>query len=196
MADALHFDAATHTYSVRGQVIPSVTQVLAPLRDFSAVPPRILEAKRALGVAVHATTEYDDAGILDEASVHWKVRPYLDAYRRWRSEMGVRVISSEQRVYHPTLRYAGTFDCKVEIAGRRWVVDKKTAEQEHPSWGLQTAAYREPLPDKASLQCASLMLRGDGTYAWRPYDAPKHRGDFGVFCAYLTSHLWKKANGL
>jgi hypothetical protein len=196
VTSTLNFDEASHTYTVGGLVVPSVTQLLAPLRDFSMVPPKILEAKRALGVAVHLATELDDEGTLDERSVHPRVRPFLDAYRRWRTEMKVTVLSSEQRVWHPTLRYAGTFDCKVQIAGQKWVVDKKTALTEHPSWALQTSAYREPLPDKAELQCASLLLHPDGTYGWRPYDAPKHRGDFGIFCTYISQHHWKKANGL
>ena len=195
MAELL-FDEALHQYTVGGIVVPSVTQLLQPLRDFSGIPPAVLERKRAIGVAVHKATELDDEGTLDENTVHPIVQPYLKAYRKWRAEMNVFVLASERRVYHPTLRYAGTLDLEVQIRGRKWIVDKKTAQSAHPSWALQTAAYREPLPNKAELLCASLILSDDGTYLWIPYDAPKHRGDFGVFTSFITQYHWKKANGL
>ncbi len=192
-AAILEFDEASHTYTYQGRKVPSVTTILKPAYDWSGIPEHLLAAKSALGTAVHYATELDDAGDLFEESVHPLVRPYLDAYRLWRRDMGVEVLSSEQRVYHPLLGYAGTYDVKARIAGRKWLIDKKCTSTVSPVWSLQTAAYREADPERASLTPAALHLKPDGRYTWLPYDKPENRGDFGVFAGLASFHHWRTA---
>lgn len=194
----LHFDEATHTYTLDGVQVPSVTRILKPLQDFGGIPAEVLARKAALGTAVHLATEYDDEGTLDEETVHPQVRPYLEAYRRWRTEMGVTVLGFEQQVFHPTLRYAGTYDLTALIEGQLWLIDKKTSAEPSPTWALQTAAYLACMgeADASRMKRAALQLKPDGRYRWIPYDRPENARDFAVFAGLVSLHYWKQANGL
>ena len=49
----LTFDEATHTYRWDGVVVHFVTQVIAPVVDYSAVPREVLAKKAEFGKAVH-----------------------------------------------------------------------------------------------------------------------------------------------
>lgn len=51
----LSFDAAAHTYTLDGAVIPSVTQIVAVVtgKDLSAIPEKTLAAARERGEAIH-----------------------------------------------------------------------------------------------------------------------------------------------
>lgn len=194
MVEGLTRDEASHTYSYQGRVVPSVTQILKPLQDFSRVPPDVLRAKGLLGTAVHAACEFDDDGCLDEASVHEKVQPYLAAYRKWRHEAGASVLENESFVYHQTLGYAGQLDRIVLISGRKWLVDLKTSFSYSPTWRLQTAGYCAPRPDKAELKRAALRLKKDGTYQWHPFDKPEHAHDLTAWVSLVNVHHWKAKN--
>ena len=100
----LLFDEVSHTYTAGGVVVPSVTQILAPLNDLSFIGPEVLAYKRALGTAVHKATELYDLGELDESSVADVVRPYLDAWIRLRTELQFEILGMDERVFHPAHR--------------------------------------------------------------------------------------------
>ena len=63
------FDPAAHRYTLGGIVLPSVTQILRGLDDFSNVPARVLEKARDRGNRVHAACNLDVLGTLDENTV-------------------------------------------------------------------------------------------------------------------------------
>lgn len=192
----LQFDPESHTYTLGGQVVPSVTQVIAPIRpDFSMVPPAILEAKRALGVAVHAACEYDDDGDLDEDSLSDHLRPYLAAWRKFRADTGAAIVMNERQIGHPTLYFAGTLDRLATIDGETWLLDLKTAADSHPSFGVQLAGYECLLIADgyhgAQVKRASVHLREDGSYRLHQYKNPN---DAIVFRALLSVQQWKDSN--
>lgn len=151
---ALHFDEATHTYTASGVVVPSVTQILAPLNDLSFIKPEVLQYKRDLGTAVHKATELYDMGELDESTVSPLVQPYLDGWIRLRAELPFEILGMEERVFHPAHRYAGTYDRLVQLDGKRCIFDLKTGGM-FPSYGpqpwpasrcLRTAHFLWPTP--------------------------------------------------
>lgn len=188
-AAAVTFDAATHTYTVSGVRVPSVTQVLAPLSDLAGIPASVLNAKRDLGHAVHMACELDDADNLDEATVHAAVQPYLRAYRAFRQDTRAVVLACEQRVYHPVHRYAGTLDRVFRIDGHKVLTDLKTCFTTPASVGPQTAAYQAAHGNAEVKRRAALQLRPDGTYRFQPLDNPN---DMAVFVACLTVHRFKE----
>jgi hypothetical protein len=190
----IHFDAATHTYTVGGRVIPNVTSILkfaGLASSFDGVPPAVLEAKRSLGVAVHRATELDDADQLDESTVHPLVLPYLWAWRSFRSTHHFGSLLREHRVYHPTYQYAGTLDAYGILDGKPALVDLKTGDPEDAGARYQTAAYLNALqadPPRglripALVARVSVRLRDDGTYRLTAYTERKH---WTVFQAALT----------
>lgn len=184
--DPLAFDEATHTYTYRGKVVPSVTQILAPLSNLDMVPSITLAAASAFGTATHLACELDDLGELDEGSLDPGLKPVLHAWRKFSQEHGVRWIGIEQRVYHPTLRYAGTLDRCGWVDGEMAIVDIKTSTSLYPVMGLQLAAYAQA-EMKPTAKRYVVQLKTDGTYVLQPYTDPN---DWPTFASLVTLRNW------
>jgi len=193
---AVVFNAERHEYTVDGQRVPSVTQVLRSLFDFSHVPPAVLAAKGELGTAVHLACELDDDADLDESTVGEAVRPYLDGYRLFKQHKLTRVIATEQVVSH-RIGYAGKFDLLTEFDDARWLIDWKTPLVISPAVALQTAAYVAALPAELAPPAgmkqkrAALQLKNDGTYKLHEFSDPN---DFAIFASFLNVNAWKEKN--
>lgn len=144
----LTFDPVKHEYSVRGVVVPSVTQILKATgvsQDFDELPRQDrIKRKRDIGTALHADSHAYDDGDLDLATVHPEVRPYLDAWIECRTAKGLTPASRERYVFDPGLWYAGTLDgIFVERAtGQRVLVDFCVGDPTHAAKRFQTAGYQ------------------------------------------------------
>lgn len=189
--EVLTFDEQRHEYRLLGGVVPSVTQVLAPLVDLSGIPRALLEAKRDLGQRVHMACQFDDEGDLDEASVEPDVRPRLEAWRKFRRETSAEVLHNERRVADPLLLYAGTLDRVLLIQRVKWLVDLKTSIASPIAVGPQTAAYMRALGDNSVTHRAALRLLPDGTYRLDPLTSPD---DWSCFFACLSLHRFKESH--
>lgn len=190
----LRFDPVGHVYTVGAQRVPSVTQILAPLVDYSQVPRAVLERARQLGQAVHRMTELYDLDDLDMDDLADELRPYLTAWIKFRAETGFVPETIEKRLYHPALRFAGTPDRSGLINRRRAVIDIKKMLYLGPVIGLQLAAYEE-LFEKNGTHVEdryALGLRADGTYRLQPYT---DKSDWPVFLSLLTTRNWKEKHG-
>ncbi len=189
-------DDDSHTYTLDGVVIPSVTQILAPFKSFDGIPEAILNHKREVGTAVHYACELDVLGTLDEATVHEEVAGYLAGFRLWRAQGGFEIVETESYVHHPRLRYAGQLDLiGLRTAQRdRWLIDIKTAATHSDLWRLQTAGYLACRADAGALKRAVLQLMPTGKYRWHPYDRPEHAADAHAWVAAASLHHWMKAN--
>ena len=199
-AGPLHFDPAAHRYTVDGEHVPNVTSILAPLSAYSAaIPAAVLANKAAIGQAVHRAAELLNDGALDWSSLHAVIRPYAEAYARFREERDFAPVLTEARVWHPMLRFAGTLDSLGMLRGEPALVDLKATVDLMPTVGPQTAAYREAtiadpqLSDdiqevarRARRWC--LQLGADGGYRLTPCDDPN---DWRVFLSALTIHTFK-----
>lgn len=189
------FKAEDHSYTVAGARVPSVTQILRRLFDFSMVDPAVLEAKAALGTAVHIACELDDADDLAEETVHPKVRPYLDGYRLFKQHKCTSVLATEQVIHNPLYGYAGKYDLLNEFDDALWLIDWKTPITISRAVGLQTAAYAASLPPELTQgrrpKRAALQLKDDGTYKLHEFKDPN---DFPVFVAFATAHNWTEKN--
>jgi hypothetical protein len=179
-----------HRYFWNGAPVPGVTGVLEPLDELWHVPPDVLAAKADLGTRVHLACELDDADDLDEASVEDDVAPYLDAWRRFRVEKRVQVLSTEEYVYHPLHRYAGQLDRVLGFDGAKWLGDIKTSVGVYPSVGPQTAAYLAAKGDPTITRRAAIQLKPDGTYRLVELNDPR---DWPVFLSCLTIHHFKES---
>lgn len=181
--EALHFDEAAHRYTYDGRELVSVTQALS---DSGFIDTRWFNEEAALrGTYVHAAVQLHHEGELDEASLDAIVRPFYEAYLRFRAESGFTVTASEERVCDPALGYAGTLDLRGQFppwgAPRTDVIDIKTGAV--PPWvGYQTAAYARLVPGPIRRRWA-LHLRADGTYRLEPLTKPT---DERIFLAALT----------
>lgn len=193
MAD-FTFDAETHTYRLDGLRLPSVTEIIKPLSpDFSRIPADVLEAKRALGVAVHAACEFDDRDELDDSNTDQQVMGYVAAWRRFKSETRCSVLMNEQALYHASFRFAGTVDRVVEIVGvGKMLIDLKTAALMDDVFGVQLAGYQILLAAHINdpITRQGLRLKPDGTYQLIKYD---DQNDLPCFMGLLAIHNWKES---
>lgn len=188
----LTFEPIEHVYHYAGERVPSVTQVLDVIDETWRVDPLVLRAAAERGVAVHRATELDDLGDLDVDDLDPVLLPYLQAWRRFRADMGFTVLHSESRVWHDGMRYAGTLDrvgTMGKLSGRRsaklQLLDIKSGTV-WPSHGPQTAAYAEAFQRLTSEKIADrwcVYLRPDGQYR---LERQEHPGDWSTFLACLS----------
>ncbi len=190
----LTFNEEQHEYRWNGVVVPSVTQILAPMVDYSVVPEARMKAAQELGSMVHKATELFDLGVLDEDDLDPILKPYLDAWKKFRSDVGFVPDTVEKQIYHPTLRYCGTSDRTGTIRGRKAVLDIKKMMALGPVIGLQLAAYQEMhnLEGAGIVARYALSLRADGTYRLQEYTDSV---DLPAFMSLLTIRNWKARHG-
>lgn len=115
----LTFDEASHIYRLNGDIIPSVSKLMEPLKDqcYGGISKRTLENAAIKGSAVHNSIEnWIKFGIDDIPSEH---RGYFNGFMEWWKQYKPRVFGSEVRIYHKLMRYGGTIDLLCEI-GACW----------------------------------------------------------------------------
>ena len=106
----LQFEPEQHVYTLDGQVLPSVTQILEPLVDYSKIPFHVMENARQRGEYVHNACELYCWGTLDEDSIEPEYQAYIDAFKRFMDETGFQPELVEQTTHHAKLKYAGMLD--------------------------------------------------------------------------------------
>lgn len=190
----LTFDDRTHTYSLRGLVIPSVTQVMGGVNQFLGLDEEMLRTAQERGTAVHQATVLWDRG--EPFTARADLDPYLNAWLKFLDDVGFEPVAIEQVVHHPRHRYAGTLDRVGAIAGVMSVLEIKTSAILNPITALQLAAYKEAYnagrpPERAKGRYA-VQLRKDGTYRLHEY---KDAADLSVFLACLLIHNWRLRHG-
>jgi hypothetical protein len=199
----LTFDGPTHSYTLDGVRVPSVTQVLKPLYSFAGIPPQVLAVKAELGTAIHRACELLDDDDLDEESEDGRaalvpISGYLVGYKKFMAEKQPVVIFNERQLYHSKHRYAGTIDRRYALRGELWDIDLKSTVAMSPIVGIQTAAYSEMFKDQSltgntNARRGALQLFPDGNYKLWEFKDPS---DFSVFLSLLTVQRFKERYSL
>jgi hypothetical protein len=203
-AATLVFDPLRHEYTVDGQRIPSVTQILratgvsVDFEELAGISTRLgtqIEEKRALGTALHADAHALDDRDLDWATVDPRVRPYLEAWQTFRVNSGLVPLARERQLFHPTLRYAGTFDglflAPRGVTGMRVIADLKTGDPDDAGARYQLAAYQlayqHEHPDQPIYERWSVQLTPEHRIPYRVTKYDDWR-DFDVWKAIVTTY--------
>ena len=180
----------THEYFLADTPIRSVTQVLA---DVGMVDYRFGNENAALrGTYVHRATEMIDKGTLDWEGLDDILRPYCEAYRKWKEEAHPEIILSEKPMYHAKYLYAGTLDRVIRLNGSLVLIDIKTGVPSAAT-SVQVAAYIELArvnEDMHIFKGYVLHLRDDGTY--RVNEVKDLKKQFQIFLAALTVARWRR----
>lgn len=128
MAEFL-FDEATHTYTLDGVVIPSVTEICAPITCGKYPPVGVVQQAAARGTRVHELCAlYDMDALPDE--IEAELVGYVKAWAAFCRDYKPVWKHIELPLYgeiDPGQPFAGTLDRIGEIDGRTRVVDIKTA---------------------------------------------------------------------
>lgn len=193
----LRFDAERHEYWVGDRRLPSVSEIIAPLVDYTMVPDVRLEFARDRGTAVHLACHLDDLGQLDEDSVDEQhVLPRLKAWRQFKIDNEFEVQLSEVPMAYLTLGFAGTPDKKgtmrVGRTRKRVLPDIKTVVEMKPVIGVQLGGYELLLRHNGIEidERIGVQLLPDGTYRTKTYGS-----EVPTFMSLLTLHNWRCKHG-
>ena len=135
MAEFL-FDEATHTYTLDGVVIPSVTEICAPITCGKYPPVGVVQQAAARGTRVHELCAlYDMDALPDE--IESELVGYVKAWAAFCRDYKPVWKHIELPLYGSPdtgLPFAGTLDRIGEVDGRTRVVDiKTTASLDRPA---------------------------------------------------------------
>lgn len=193
----LHFDEPSHTYTLNGRRVPSVTQVLDPLIVLDGIPWDVLEAARIFGNHVHLACHLYNCGTLDWDSLDPVLASYVRGFVRFLTDTGFIVLASEERVASVKMGYAGTLDLRGLLpkpkSKLRCVIDIKSTDQLPRTVGPQTAAYEaaylEGTGEKTDRRYC-LHLRPD-RYTLVSLKDGAGAQDLTVFVSALNLYRWR-----
>lgn len=205
IGEGLVFEPESHTYTIHGRPVPSVTQVLQAaglMTWLDRIPPDVLAEAQARGTRVHTAAEriltnkfdWGRHGSLFEERGELG---YLNALLRWLDES--RFVVNRRRVEHKFYNslhgYAGRLDFEGATGtDEEAVVDIKSGGFEAPA-RLQLSGYlfRKPGDRKAEKRRRIvLQLRRDGTYRATPLPLKENRLDFHTFLGALRVAVFKE----
>jgi hypothetical protein len=195
----IYFDSTSHTYTVDGKLVDSVTTILKSLGldDYNMVPPDVLENARRRGQAVHDMIRDHHNGSLDVANIGEELMPYYCAWEDFLESSGFKPLLSEAVVYSERHNFIGTLDLAGSLQKkgrslRRVVVDTKCTFMVMPSAAIQTAGYEIALAEtigmKDPMERYVLHLK-DGKFKLVPCTDTRDRM---IFLSALNIHNWKR----
>ncbi|MEK9207764.1 MAG: hypothetical protein AAB922_04730 [Patescibacteria group bacterium] len=137
------FSEKDHSYFVGGAKVPSVSEVIAPLSDFSSVKPEIMRLACEFGNNAHKTIEFYLNDELDEISLDPRLTDVLEQFKAWDVRLSAYFFRGadwivEKRCFHPSLKYGGTPD--IVVPGYA-IIDFKTRKTNPIKDILQLTAY-------------------------------------------------------
>jgi hypothetical protein len=199
--DDVSFDPETHTSRLPdGTDVPHVTAILravglsADYQEMAEDRPRLaaaIEHARDRGTAVHADCHSYDDDDLDLDDVDDRVRPYVEAWARYRTDTGFRPVLRERRIFSARYCYTGTLDgVFAGPDGLRTLVDIKTGDPSSAAANVQTAAYRFALeetdPLARSYSRIAVWLRPGRRVPYEIFPYYQNAADATTWLAALT----------
>jgi len=154
------FDAETHTYTIDGRPVPSVTQVLSDL-----IPGwKASEWYLNRGTAVHACAAMIAKGI--EFDYDPLIEGQVTACKRFFAEVKPTVLGIERKVFSVKHGFAGTFDLLCAISGRVMLLDWKASfSQALPFQLAGYAVLHDDVQGNTIIKHGvGVQLNEDGTY--------------------------------
>ena len=142
MSKAFIFRESDHTYWYGEERLPSVTEIMKPLYDFSKVDPEILSTAADFGTAVHKAIKLWIDGRLDMDTLDPSLIKPLEGFMRWYEKgmcgAGLGTLEyCEESLGHYRLKYSGTPDLVFEYG----IVDIKTRPYNAITDPVQLAGY-------------------------------------------------------
>lgn len=189
---SLTFNEERHEYQWHGRVVPSVTQCLKSLTDYSFIKPEVLAKAQEEGKAVHKMVELDVKGDLDEDALPEWMSGHLKAWRFFLRDTQFKALRVEHRGYSEAYGFAGTLDLEGRILDMPWLFDVKRSFYAGAAIGLQLSGYEVLLDQSLRYNRAALQLKADGTYRMMEFN---DRSDRSVFLAAVTMHKWRIKHG-
>lgn len=183
----MELDESSHTYTVSGRRVISVSRILAE----AGIVDRTFFTEKAAerGRIVHLLTETATPGNSFPPGTPPELKGYLQAWRIFLEQTEFQAEEVEQRHYSAVFDFAGRPDRVGLLYHEKTILDLKTGQgSPQPWWALQLAGYSILLGEKPRPRRASVLLRPDGTYRLNFY---RNVRDEEVFLAALAVAKWK-----
>ena len=132
-----------------------------------------------IGTAVHGAVEYYLKGATPEDAVSMaltnveteegadvtddfiaKVQAGFDAFVAWANEHDLEPVALEVAMYNHEFRYAGRVDFVGHVDGVLTLIDFKTSKGFYDEYAMQTAAYRDCIPDVDTFDPLDIVAHG------------------------------------
>ncbi len=198
----LDFEKTTHTYTMDGIKVPSVTQILSVLHSYDGVSERVLNDAADRGTIAHLVCDLIESHDITMADIVAKEPEYVgyaEAWNKFLDSAPFPVKSSfpkiEERLCSAKYGFAGTID-RIYIGTNAVtnevnIVDIKTGVP-LPIHDIQLAAYeqivREEMDIRGHIRRHIVYLDKSGTY--RSTECTSKQ-DIGIFLAALQCHKFK-----
>lgn len=194
------FDPDTHTYTIDGKIVPSVTDILFPVtgKGLLQVPPAMLQYKAALGTLAHEYCAEIDYGCFD-GECEPDVVGYLEGYQAFLRDYKPRWEFIEHPIYSANLGYAGTLDRAGILDGKFTVCDLKTyasmGRAQKIALCAQANGYGIALNEEYSVmpeQYIGVLLKPTGTYTVYYAQEIERKLQFNAFELFINLLNLKK----
>ena len=192
MTDRLFFDEETHTYTLGDRVLPSVTEICAPLTAGKyAAASSVVDYAAARGTRIHELCALFDMDALPD-EIEAECLPYVEAWAAFCRDWRPAWERIEWAACSTVDGYAGTADRIGLIDGKRCVVDIKTAASldraSKVALCCQLQGYRSMAQEnglKMDGEDLGVQLKKDGSYTVHMKSKIEQRYGFDAW------HLWK-----
>lgn len=97
-----------------------------------------------IGASVHEAISYYLKTKTEPRIEHDNILAGFVSFLEWKDKVKLEVLGTEQVVYDPAGRYAGTLDLICKINNKLYIIDFKTTKKPHKpyeEWSYQLAAY-------------------------------------------------------
>ena len=184
------FKSEDHTYWLGDKQLPSVTQIISPLVDYSKAHPGKLAHKKDLGTAFHEAIKLYLNQDLDEESLDEQLVIPMRQLKEWWEDdefkglLSPTIIAIEQPFYNEKLKYAGTPDLVTEDC----IYDFKLRKYNPIADPLQLAGYAGLISDFPPKRKVVVEFSLDAGY--RVHNADKKQA-WPLF-RKLLDWCWKK----
>ncbi len=160
------FNEETHTYSIDGNVVPSVSSFL----ESSGLKPFIPYKSdgKPRGKRVHHLTELFDIGLYEHDEEYGG---YVDAWEAFLLYEKAKVLFSETLVYNPVMNLAGTIDRFIEMNGKIYIEDSKTGS--NADWHKYQLALYALIIEEPEIGRCNVVLKPNGKYRLIIRDDPQ-----------------------
>lgn len=173
--EGLEFEEETHTYKLHEILIPSVSDIMAPLSKvkYNGISESTLKRAANKGTEVHNAIEnWLKFGIEDVSAEH---QGYFEGFKQWFEKVTPEIVGSEVRLCHKLMRYGGTADLLAYIENELVLLDVKTTYTiSDMTCGVQLEAYAQALSTMGITVQKKIILhlKRDGKFDTREYPVP------------------------
>lgn len=126
-----------------------------------------------------------------------EARKSINAFLDWKENHDIEWLKAEDMIFSREFEYAGTYDAKAIVDGKRTIIDFKTSKGIYPEYWLQGACYASADMEETDDNIEQIMIlrvpKFGGEFECATCDNPAEiQEHFETFRAALKIYRWKE----